>query len=171
MKTKRKVFWLLIGLLSLSLFTGISMAATEWWGKFGSTPESIVRNIASLANDNTATRVQDTKLDGITNKQGWSASPWSKYQISNTLIWLATSDNGITPYLQRIIYIGLVGASILLIWNGLCLVYPTIGWLDSRDPKKAKENIKYILIWVVLLTWFYAVITLVTAVINYFFGA
>ena len=172
MKTKRKVFGLLIGILSLSLFAGISMAATEWWGKFWKSPKEVVDNIARLANDNTATKVQDTKLNKITNQLvgGGTSSPWKEYQISNTLIWLATSENWVTPYLQWIIYIWLVSASILLIWNGLSLVYPSMLW-KAPDPKAAKENIKWILILVMLLTWFYAVITLVVAVINYFFWA
>jgi hypothetical protein len=162
---KKSLLWILLGLALLPVL--ICTAKTQtWWVSRWSTPSAIVENVAKKANEG-ATEIQDVKPNAITNKVTGTAgtpSPWAKYQISNTFIWLATSEFGVAPYIQWTLYIGLVWASILLIWNWFLLV-------TGRKPTEAKENIKYILIWVVLMTWFYAVIAIVTAVINYFFAS
>lgn len=159
---KKSLLWILLGLAFLPILVCTAKTQT-WWVSRGSTPSEIVKNVADKANKG-ATNIQDVKPNAITNNEVGGQSPWKKYQISNTFIWLATSANGVTPYLQWTIYIGMVWASILLIWNWFLLV-------TGRKPTEAKENIKYILIWVMLMSWFYAIIAIVTAVINYFFAS
>ena len=61
------------------------------------------------------------------------------------------------------IYIWMVWATILLAWNWFLLV-------TGKKINDAKENIKYIILWVILMSGFYAVIAIVTAIINYFFS-
>jgi hypothetical protein len=163
MKTKRKVFILLIGLF-LTFLSFVSTSKAEvltWWGKFGSDPENIAKTVAELANDETSTRVQDTKLDWITNITAGSVS--HQYQISNTLIRLSNNENWIMPYIQWTLYIWLVWATILLIWNWFLLV-------TGKKLKDAQENIKYILLWVIIMTWFYAIIEVISAILNFFFS-
>jgi hypothetical protein len=158
---KKSLLWILLGLSFLLALTCTAKTQTSWVSR-GSTPSEIVKNVTEKANEG-ATNIQDVKPNKITNEvvgQG----PWKKYQISNTFIWLATNANGVAPYLQWIIYIGMVWASILLIWNWFLLV-------KGEKINESKDNIKYILIWVMLMTWFYAVIAIVTAVINYFFAS
>jgi len=162
---KKSLLWILLGVSLLPILSCTAKTQT-WWVSRGSTPSEIVKNVAEKANKG-ATEIQDVKPNAITNKVSWAAgtpSPWKKYQISNTFIWLATSEFWVTPYLQWILYIGLVWASILLIWNWFLLV-------TGKKLTEAKENIKYILIWVMLMSWFYAIIAIVTAVINYFFAS
>ena len=158
MKTKINLVLFLVGLLSIPFFTNACDGA---WSAYGCTPSDIVTSVASRANEWQATKVQDTRLDRINNTPG--SGIWRKYQISNTFIWLATDKNGITPYIQWTIYIWMVAATILLAWNWFLLV-------TGKKVNEAKENIKYIIIWVVLMTGFYAVIAIVTAIINYFFS-
>jgi hypothetical protein len=57
----------------------------------------------------------------------------------------------------------MVWATILLAWNWFLLV-------TGKKINDAKENIKYIILWVILMSGFYAVIAIVTAIINYFFS-
>ena len=161
MKTKIKLCLFLIGLLTIPFFTNAE--APKAWAAFGSTPTDIVKNVAGLANEGQATKVQDTRLNSINNEQIGSATVETEYQITRTFARLANDNNGITPYIQRAIYIWMVWATILLAWNWFLLV-------TGKKINDAKENIKYIILWVILMSGFYAVIAIVTAIINYFFS-
>lgn len=66
------------------------------------------------------------------------------------------------------LYIGLTGATILLIWNGFRLV--TNSAMSGGDMKTVKGNIQTILIGVLIMTSFLVLIKLVMAVMNMFFG-
>jgi hypothetical protein len=57
----------------------------------------------------------------------------------------------------------MVWATILLAWNWFLLV-------TGKKINETKENIKYIILWVIIMSGFYAIITIVTAIINYFFA-
>jgi len=163
MKTKIKLSLLfLLGLITIPFLTNASNIPTSW-AALGSTPSKIVDNVASLANEDKATRVQDTRLDNINNTQIGNAKIGKQYQIARTFARLATQDNGVTPYIQWIIYIWMVWATILLAWNWFLLV-------TGKKINETKENIKYIILWVIIMSGFYAIITIVTAIINYFFA-
>jgi len=163
---KRKIYlslFLLVSALAIiPFFTSADSKETSWVKRW-STPSAVVNSVADLANQSPATKIQDTKLNKINNNPINSQTRGPSYQISNTLIRLATDTNWITNYIQRAVFIWLVVATILLIWNWFKLVT----W---NKPNETKDSIKYILIWVVLLVWFYAVISIVTALINYFFA-
>lgn len=161
MKTKIKLCLFLIGLLTIPFFTNAE--APKAWAAFGSTPSKIVDNVADLANKDQATQIQDTRLNSINNQDVGGAEITSEYQIASTFARLANDQNGITPYIQRTIYIWMVWATILLAWNWFLLV-------TGKKINDAKENIKYIILWVILMSGFYAVIAIVTAIINYFFS-
>lgn len=135
--------------------------AQQWsWGTYGSDPISILDKVVQDANADT--KIQQTALDGVTDQQ-WAYA--KQYKIANTLDWLR---NNINPYLQRMIYIWLSVAVILLIYNGLLMVTNSIH--GEWDMSKIKKRFIYIVIWVLLLTGFYFVIKIAVAIINSIFG-
>lgn len=73
----------------------------------------ILENVASDANDEY--EIQETMLNTVQDKGRYA----SAYKISNTLDYIR---NNIAPYLQWAVYIGLVVATILIIYNGLLMV-------------------------------------------------
>lgn len=152
-------------LISLFVFSFFSLPllsfAQEWsWGKYGNDPISILDTVVQEANQDG--KIQQTALDGITDQQ-WAYT--KQYKIANTLDWIR---NNINPYLQRAVYIGLSVAVILLIYNGFLMVTNSLH--GAWDISKLKNRFIYILVWVLLLTGFYFVIKLVTALINSIFG-
>jgi hypothetical protein len=66
------------------------------------------------------------------------------------------------------VYIGLVVAVILIIYNGFLMV--TNGLHKEWDMAKVKKNLMNITIGILLLTWFYAIIKIVVWLINSVFG-
>lgn len=87
------------------------------------------------------------------------------FQITNTLDWITKN---VQPYLQWMLYIGLVMATILLIWNGFRLV--TNSTASGSDMKVVKGNIQNILIGVLIMTGFVVILKIVMAVMNMFFS-
>lgn len=152
-------------LVSLFLFTFLSLPllsfAQEWsWGEYGTDPITILDKVVKEANQDS--KIQQTALDGVTD-QAWSYA--KQYKIANTLDWLR---NNINPYLQRAIYIWLSVAVILLIYTGFLMVTNSVH--GEWDMAKIKKRFINILIGVLLLTGFYFIIKLVTALINSIFG-
>lgn len=129
-------------------------------GKYGSDPIQILDTVVSEANDEY--KIQQTALDGATDKQGAYAS---QYKIANTLDWLR---NNINTYLQWMVYIWLSLAVILLIYNGLLMVTNAVH--KEWETAKIKKNIINIAIGVIILTGFYFIIKLMVAIINAIFG-
>lgn len=151
---------LLASFLLLSTFIGISYAAS-WW-----TPESDPFQVLEAVKDkaNEDYKIQETALDQITDET-W---PYSRqYKIANTLDYIRQN---IYPYLQRVVYIWLVAAVILIIYNGFLMV---TNWVHNQwDMTKIKKNLVNIVIWVILLTGFYFILRLMVAIItSIFWGA
>lgn len=147
-------------LLGIIIFPNTIFANAEGdWGHYGTSPIEILNKVVDDANEDFTT--QETKLDRVSNKQ-WSYGV--QYRITNTLDYFRKNIN---PYLQWAVYIGLVGATILLIWNGFQLTTKAVN--KGADIKKAKENIMSIAIGVIIMTGFMAILRLVVAVLNYFF--
>lgn len=161
MKTKTKVVLTALLCATIIMIPFSNSASSKSRIEFWSTPTEITKTVAAKANE-WATNVQDTKLDGINNNE--SSSLNSQYQISRTLMRLANDENGVIAYIQWTLYIWLVAATILLIWNGFKLVTPDAKMND------VKERIKNILLWVILMTSFLAIIKLMTALLNLFFS-
>ena len=114
------------------------------------------------ANDNPATRIQNTDLDVVTSKISecdWIA-PDSRFTLTRTLCSIKAN---IKDYLQYVMYIGLAAATILLIWNWFKIVTASDQWKQIGEFKK---NLIYIVIWVVLLIWFYYIIDIFVSVVN-----
>lgn len=149
---------LLAALLLLSTFISISYAAS-WW-----TPESDPFQVLEAVKDkaNEDYKIQETALDQITDEQ-WAYQ--RQYKITNTLDYIRQN---IYPYLQWIVYIWLVIAVILIIYNWFLMV---TNWVHNQsDMTKVKKNMMNIVIWVVLLTGFYFILRLMVALITSIFG-
>lgn len=142
-------------------FPLLSFAQEGSWGKYGSNPISVLDRVVEESNADY--KIQQTALDGATDLQ-WSYQ--SQYKIANTLDWLRKNIN---PYLQRIVYIGLSAAVILLIYNGFLMVTNSLH--GEWDIAKLKKRFFYIVIWVLLLTGFYFIIQLVISLLNSLFGS
>lgn len=148
-------------LLWAFLLTNFSAAQVgTWWG-YGGDPTTILDSVVDKANQDY--EIQETALDWVTNEQ-WSYA--KEYKIANTLDYL---KNNIQPYIQRAVYIWLTCAVILLIYNGFLMVTNSIH--KEWDMEKIKKNVTNIAIWVIVLTWFYAIIKLMVAIINMTLGS
>jgi hypothetical protein len=160
MNIKKFLFWLFF-LFSVSCVLW-SAASAQWDSRwlYGSSPTEVLNNVAEKANNDY--EVQETALNNATDLQ-WSYQ--KQYKIANTLDYLR---NNIAPYLQWTVYIGLVVAVILIIYNGLLMV--TNALHKEWDFEKVKKRLINIVIGVLLLTGFYAIIKIVVGLINSVFG-
>lgn len=157
----KKILWLL-WLFCLSLFLFVSTVSmveaqhTRWWTK-GSTPRDVLESVARGANEQYM--IQDNELDDIDGSQ-WPYP--NNNRIANTL---SSFGQQIAPYLQWTVYIGLVGAVIMIIIQAYRLV---VWWSDQQAD--AKSKITNVLIGVLILGTFYLIIQVFVAVINTFFA-
>lgn len=159
MFTRRLFIGLLLSLATLTLLP----RANATWINESTSPTDVLNHIIDHANKNPSTRVQHTKFDAINNNQ--ESIGGSKFKITATLAWIKAN---IQHYLQWVVFLGLIGATILLIRNGFLLVTnsATGGW----DLKTVKSNIKNIIIGVIVMTSFLVIIKLVSALLNIFFS-
>ena len=106
--------------------------------------------------------ILDTPLNDTTSKWCKDIGTDSRFTFTRTLCYV---KNNMWSYLQYIMFIWLTVATILIIRNGFKLV-------TSSDREKQmttfKKNLVYIIIWVVLLTWFYYFIDIYVWIINLF---
>jgi len=104
--------------------------------------------------------VQETAVDHISSNSCNELWLDKRFTISWTLCYIKQSMH---HYLQYIVYIGLSAAVIFLIWNGFKLI-------TSSDREKEMgnftKNLKYLIIWVILLVAFYAIIEIFTSIVN-----
>lgn len=129
---------------------------------YNQNPVDILETVKRNANKDKSEQVQKTDLDVVTSN--YSACDWiapdSRFTITRTLCSIKAN---LKDYLQYVMYIGLVVATILLIWNWFKIV-------TSEDREKQmtvfKKNLLYIVIWVVLLIWFYYIIDIFVTVVN-----
>jgi hypothetical protein len=153
---KKTIFIVLIWLFSLISFTKAEQST--WWD-FWSDPVNILDNVKKDANGEY--KIQETAFDWVTSAQ-WSSQ--SSRKISNTLDYV---KNHISQYLQRIVFLWLALGVIWLIWNWLMMVTKTFN--KQWDMATVKKNIANIWIWIIILTWFYAIIQIMTSLLNMVF--
>lgn len=128
---------------------------------YGSNPSSILDSVVKKANDEY--QIQKSQLDGITSTTSGEMGDM-RFRITNTLEYL---KNHIHPYIQWFVYIALSLATILLIYNGFLMV--TNVTHGDGDLAKVKWRIINIAIGIIVLTGFYYLIDIITAVINFIF--
>ena len=156
-KIKKILVWLFF-FCTFSMVLAQGGTDNRWL--YGTTPLEVLDKVANEANKDY--EIQETALDGATDQQ-WGYQ--KQYKIANTLDYLR---NNIAPYLQRAVYIGLVVAVMLIIYNGLLMV--TNALHKEGDMEKVKKRLINITIGVLLLTGFYAIIKIVVGLINSVFG-
>ena len=103
--------------------------------------------------------VQETALDEVnsTNSKMWADS---RFSITNTLYSIQSKMHN---YLQYVVYIGLSAAVIFLIWNGFNIITsPDKG----KQMEEFKKNLKYIIVWVIILVAFYTIIDVFVGIVN-----
>lgn len=127
-----------------------------------SSPVGILEQVKQNANQKRSEEIQNTDLDNVTSK--WCVDVlWNRkgFTITNTLCNIRMN---IKSYLQYVVYLWLSAATIFLIRNGFQLVTSSD---RSKQMGEFKKNLKYIIIGVILLVWFYYIIDIFTSVVNY----
>lgn len=134
--------------------------AIQYESKWSDNPMDTLTNMVDDANK-WWYKIQDTALDEI-NDLEWINK---KYKITNTLEYLRKN---IDPYMQWAIYVWLVLATVVLIYMWFLLV---TWWIHkSWDFSKLKTRFGYVVVWVLLLTWFYVILKVAVALINTIFA-
>ena len=155
----RKIFLTMV--LFIAGFTMLPLFQVQSWN-FDQDPVAVLNEVNHEANDNPATRIQNTDLDGVTShltECEWIA-PDSRFTLTRTLCSIKAN---IKDYLQYVMYIGLTAATILIIRNGFKIVTAPD---QGKQMEKFKKRLLYIVIWVFLLIWFYYIIDIFVSVVN-----
>lgn len=142
----------------------IVQAQNSRWN-YGSSPTAILDRIVDEANDEY--NIQDSPLERVTSDPQGQAIQGSypmQYKLANTLDALRLN---IVIYLQRAIYIWLALAVIGLILTGFLMVTKSV---NETTIDTVKNRVKRIVIGVIILTWFYAILRIMTALIVSIFG-
>jgi len=142
------------------LFAGSAFTQNNSRGSRWSTPEDILNNVVNRANDQY--NLQDSPLERVNERQWWYPV---QYRIANTLDSIRVN---LAIYIQWIVFLGLAMATIGLIYIWFLMV--TNGISNEWTIEKIKPRIIGIVVWVLLITWFYAVLRLFTAIITTLFG-
>lgn len=144
-----KIYILIVGFIISMILIPTANSENTRRGNYGSNPQQILDTVVWKANEDRT--IQETQLDNV-NRAQWSYA--SEYRIANTLDALRIA---IAPYLQWLAYLWLTIATIGIIYNWFRLV--TGQW----DLTSAQKNITNILLWVIIMTWFYAIIRIFVA--------
>lgn len=121
-------------------------------------PVRLLETVKGNANKSKYEAVQYTELDKVSSTTPRVAAP--EYTITNTL---NSAKEGIRDYLQYVMYIWISGATIFLIRNAFKLV---TSWDREKQMWIFKKNLTYIIIWIVLMTWFFYLISAFTGIVN-----
>ena len=152
-----KILYTLFSILSILVICILPILQTEArdWNKnpveiLGDTITDKTRDIFDTPrNETTSKRCTDIWID-------------SRFTFTRTLCYL---KNNSWSYLQYIMFIWLVAATILIIRNWFKLV-------TSPNREKQiiifKKNMIYIIVWIMLLLWFYYFIDIYVWIINLF---
>jgi len=144
----------------LILISGFTFSQQWSWWNWGSSPEDILNNIANKANQQYD--IQDSPLERVNERQWWYPM---QYRIANTLDSIRVN---IAIYIQRIVFIWLAMATIGFIWIGFLMVTNPVS--NQWTIEKIKSRIIWVVIGVLLITWFYALLRLFTALVTTLFG-
>lgn len=113
-------------------------------------PDEILDDIV----DHGKSDIVKTKLDSVTNMQEFNA----ENKVSSTL---ESVRENISFYLQRVVYIALSGAVLLIIYNWLRLAVSPV---SAEEASAIKSRMIYIALWIILVTWFYFVLKILLSI-------
>jgi hypothetical protein len=152
-----KILYTLFSTLFISMVFILSVSQTEArdWNK------NPVEILWDTITDKTR-EILDTPRNETTSKWCTDIGVDSRFTITRTLCYL---KNNSWNYLQYVMFIWLVAATILIIRNWFRLV-------TSPNREKQinifKKNMIYIIVWITLLLWFYYFIDIYVWIINLF---
>jgi len=118
-------------------------------------PFEIFENVAKETNKDL--QIQENALNDVSASEWWYPL---QYKISNTL---SSIRNNISPYLDWLVYIWTAISIILIIYNWLLLVF---GQFSEEDHTKTIDKIKFIIIGVFILRWFWWILKIIMIIIN-----
>jgi len=144
----------------LLLVWWFSFAQPNSWSSRWSSPEAILNNITNKANQQYD--IQDSPLERVNERQ-WGYP--MQYRITNTLDSIRVN---IAIYIQWIVFVGLALATIGFIYIGFLMVTNPVS--NEWTIDKIKTRMIGIVIGVLLITWFYALLRLFTALLTTLFG-
>lgn len=145
--------WFLLTSMGLFLLMGISL----WQGRdtYNAEPRDVLNHVVDRLNDWNNDKIIRTQLDQVNNDE-WVYG--DEFALANTL---DSTRVRITIYLQWLSFMAMVVATVLIIYNGLRLV------LSPMQPEEAaniKKRLLYILLWLLVSTWFYFIIKITLSV-------
>ena len=132
--------------------------------EFSNNPTDLLKKMYRESNDDKGNKVQATRLDNVNSNHCDEIGVGGEFTIYRTI---CSIKYAIRSYLQYIMYIWLVGATIFIIRNWFKIVTATD---KDGQIKKFKENMINIIIWVVLLTSFYFILEAFVSVVNFIVG-
>lgn len=140
--------------LGLLLLAGlISYTGAQWrWAKYSSNPITILDNVINQAD----TYVIDTALNRVTELE-WGYTP--EYKISNTLDSIRIR---IPVYVQWLVFVTLVMAAMLIIYNGFLLVASP---LSSTEIVTVKKRMMYIIAGIAMVSGFYFILRITLSIL------
>lgn len=134
----------------LSCMSGIlvSVSLAQDWGVYDQNTQPIEIVDAIVQKENQSTKVITTKLDQVQQDQSFGA----ENKISGTL---ESVRKNLANYLEWFVFIGMTAAVVLIIYNGILLVMNPVSW---DDLKKIQKKLLYIIVGVLMMTWFYFIL-------------
>ncbi len=136
----------------LIIFLNITFSAS-WKTYSGTTAEQVLDRVV----DNSKTEnIIESQFDNVINKGTFGQDK----KISGTLD--SIRDN-ISFYLNWILFLGLTGATILIVYNGFLLVFTPVA---GDQLEKVKKRLLNIVVGVVVMTGFYFIIKVSLSVMN-----
>lgn len=157
------ILW--ISLVVMSFFSTVQATwqksePTEW--HFNQNPVKVLDTVKWNANKYKSEEVQNSQWNSATSK--WCRDIWvdSRFTFTRTLCYL---KNNSWNYLQYVMFIWLTSATILIIRSWFKLVTSSD---RAKEISTFKKNLLYLVVWIVLLTWFYYLIDIFIGVINLF---
>ena len=155
--------------LSLSLFISIlfwltcsvSFAQQDPGSRtYETSPIQVLNAVKWNANKHKSEEVQKTELDVVNSIDCDEIAVGTNFTITRTLCSIKKHSQS---YLEYVIYVWLTAATIFLIRNGFQLVTAPDRWKQIWIFKK---NLKYIIIWVILLISFYYILDIFVTTVN-----
>ena len=170
----KKIFHLFMAIIIFSISIS-SITLAQWvvkkWDKWDEwiaekdNPVKLLERVHYEANDEMGNRVQVTPLNKVSGDRVKSHCDISvddkRFTLTYTMCSIKYHMRG---YLQYIMYIWLAWATIFVIRNWFMIVTATD---KEGQMKKFKDNIKYLIIWVILLTSFYFILDVFVSVVNF----